>query len=793
MADKLSNMFDQNFARLISFQGKPDKTLEFRQEALRHLQDLFHGYKPKGSMLWLLDQDGHGFRLTPWVSVDCDYKSQDSFRCLGPARPGTSTFRMVDLAYRGNDKLCEQLGLTPYLEVISQMDPETKTICIGLLDHATEDEDGRCEMLGAISVTVSDTSIASKTKFIDRFDEALNFAQAVGAFIKSNRTGRVSAAIGSFQDQVNNRQSGDEIFEHASTILKEWANADQCCIFRPSVGGSLVRVADKGGTKNTQALAADSFTARLLASTEEGSPGTIFRVANLFDKDERLRVFGDSSELTRDELPCDASEEHGLSAMFMILTCRRAGDEPGNLTVPNILLRLFTVRKVGFEGGHFSKTHEKILKHIGHSISNILPGLHVQKKVEALNEYIIQNENLIYKPTTTHEESETIDFQQFAAMVEKHIDPVSHCYIVDTTNSDERNSVVCTSSHGSNNTENTRIIEEHIADGKANNSIVHGNGVEGRKYFYYSPIYESGSRSLKMACQLSHQYLGAHDEVIIDRIASDLRLALLQATDAESMISQLADVRHTLRATIDGMASSAAAVCRRLRFFRNLPEHKHGDIVDEITKRARLNKDVLKLSAAVSEVDSLFETIQLMQNPDIERKVQFSRVDMKSFIALRISEMSAFAELRGIHIDQYLDWPHGLLNPQINHQLCKIIVFNLIDNAIKYSHQNERIEVHLAPAGGGLWELAVVDTGQYISPDARRKIFAPFQRLKPASGQSGRPGTGLGLSAVDRAMKLHSNKAKIDVSSEPILRQGNRGEVIKAKTTFTIRMPLNLY
>ena len=85
------------------------------------------------------------------------------------------------------------------------------------------------------------------------------------------------------------------------------------------------------------------------------------------------------------------------------------------------------------------------------------------------------------------------------------------------------------------------------------------------------------------------------------------------------------------------------------------------------------------------------------------------------------------------------------------------LVYNLVDNAIKYNRENGNIEIKIADK-----RLTVTDTGLGIPQESIPRIFERFYRIdKSRSGAKG--GTGLGLSIVKHIAEHH--EAKIDVES----------------------------
>jgi signal transduction histidine kinase len=84
----------------------------------------------------------------------------------------------------------------------------------------------------------------------------------------------------------------------------------------------------------------------------------------------------------------------------------------------------------------------------------------------------------------------------------------------------------------------------------------------------------------------------------------------------------------------------------------------------------------------------------------------------------------------------------------------KQVLFNLVENAVKYSPDGGRIEVRLEPANGSL-RFAVTDEGLGIPAAEQRRVFEKFHRLDP-NLRRGVGGTGLGLYICSELVK-HMN------------------------------------
>jgi signal transduction histidine kinase len=88
----------------------------------------------------------------------------------------------------------------------------------------------------------------------------------------------------------------------------------------------------------------------------------------------------------------------------------------------------------------------------------------------------------------------------------------------------------------------------------------------------------------------------------------------------------------------------------------------------------------------------------------------------------------------------------------------KAAVWNLIDNAVKYSHGSPRVRVELTDADNQRVALRVTDHGVGISPAELKRIFTRFYRI-PASVAVRTKGSGLGLFIVRSVARKHGGRA----------------------------------
>src|SRR6267378_7131800 len=92
------------------------------------------------------------------------------------------------------------------------------------------------------------------------------------------------------------------------------------------------------------------------------------------------------------------------------------------------------------------------------------------------------------------------------------------------------------------------------------------------------------------------------------------------------------------------------------------------------------------------------------------------------------------------------------------------VLFNLVDNAIKYGRPEGRVWINARPADGPFAEVSVRDNGPGIPPDSLDRVFERFYRADKARSRE-QGGTGLGLSIVKHIVQSHGGKAWVE--SEP--------------------------
>jgi signal transduction histidine kinase len=235
-------------------------------------------------------------------------------------------------------------------------------------------------------------------------------------------------------------------------------------------------------------------------------------------------------------------------------------------------------------------------------------------------------------------------------------------------------------------------------------------------------------------------------EVTIDTAARDELRAL--AESANAMIAQLAAEEHARTQSENARRNLVAAVSHDLRTpitsLQLLTEAIGDDIVDGPQRRVYVERMGTHISALSALIDDLFELSRL-EAGDITWSLH--QVELHELVEETIDAMRVQADAKGVQVTATL--PGELTVARANPEKLQRVLFNLIQNAIRYTPADGSVVVRAEPSAAGV-EIEVADTGTGIAPDDRASVFTAFYRGGPDAARSGE-GAGLGL-AVSRAI-----------------------------------------
>lgn len=167
--------------------------------------------------------------------------------------------------------------------------------------------------------------------------------------------------------------------------------------------------------------------------------------------------------------------------------------------------------------------------------------------------------------------------------------------------------------------------------------------------------------------------------------------------------------------------------------------------------------------------DKILKTA-VYEDRGVELKTE--KVDLDALVQQVLSSMKLVFEKRKTQLTYQKEGTDFSLDGSMAH--LTNVLYNLIDNALKYSGDGAMIGISLTSRSKKLI-LSVRDNGIGIAPEYHKKIFEKFFRV-PSGDVHNTKGYGLGLSYVAHVVKSH--RGEITVESSP-----GKG------TCFTISLP----
>jgi two-component system, OmpR family, phosphate regulon sensor histidine kinase PhoR len=225
-------------------------------------------------------------------------------------------------------------------------------------------------------------------------------------------------------------------------------------------------------------------------------------------------------------------------------------------------------------------------------------------------------------------------------------------------------------------------------------------------------------------------------------------------------------------------------VFQSLRQQRKLTQLKN-DFVSNITHE--LKTPITTVGVAIEALSDF----DVLKNPDrTQEYLNISKQELKRLTILvdKVLKMSLFEKkepelkLESLSINQLIQnildtmkLQFEKLNAQVNFKPLAMdsnlngdkihltsVLYNLIDNALKYSSGKPVIDLQLDDSGNQI-KLNIADKGIGIAAEYKEKIFEKFFRV-PTGDQHNTKGYGLGLSYVASVIKKHNGTIEVESS-----------------------------
>jgi signal transduction histidine kinase len=162
-----------------------------------------------------------------------------------------------------------------------------------------------------------------------------------------------------------------------------------------------------------------------------------------------------------------------------------------------------------------------------------------------------------------------------------------------------------------------------------------------------------------------------------------------------------------------------------------------------------------QIAADIREMEAL--TSALLERERIKNRASHPQHDAFDLVAQVRELVASFGDSKpGVIVSSAPD----SLSIQADQALIKVLLHNLVDNAVKFSlDESAAVEVRVESDGEHV-TITVEDDGPGIPADQAEKVLEPFVKLDPSRGH--RNGYGLGLNLCQRIVQAHKGKLLIE-------------------------------
>lgn len=261
--------------------------------------------------------------------------------------------------------------------------------------------------------------------------------------------------------------------------------------------------------------------------------------------------------------------------------------------------------------------------------------------------------------------------------------------------------------------------------------------------------------------------LNALDLARIQRVATiiaSLLSLVIKEAQQDAMIERM---KHDLE-------MPAGAIRDFANYYSRLP-------MDRLRRSVEDDELRVKLQDTESFAEIIFfnsDLLHLSRSQQIPFEPKLTNIGTKSVVKL-CKMLTPVAEKKGMGKVTYLggEWLRDIPALYIDPRLFDIALYNLIHNAIKYSHRGNDIEVEgemVTVDDAKYYEISVRNWGIGVSDAAAKELFKKYYRA-PEALQRTANGVGIGLHTAQTLIELHGGKIVLLRKNMP--------------TVFAIRLP----
>jgi signal transduction histidine kinase len=204
----------------------------------------------------------------------------------------------------------------------------------------------------------------------------------------------------------------------------------------------------------------------------------------------------------------------------------------------------------------------------------------------------------------------------------------------------------------------------------------------------------------------------------------------------------LADAAHELRTPLAVVQTQAAVMAGATDPVER--DVAHAALRDGLARAATLLRQLLTLARLGGEA----------------YRPRVARIALDEFLQQRLAEFAPRAIERDIELSLEVATAAGA-SPLVegDTESLRSMVDNLVDNALRYGARQVDVTAQFDAGASKSWQLVVQDDGPGLTAEERARAFDRFWR---GAGGAGEPGSGLGLSIVQRVARVHGGDVVLE-------------------------------
>lgn len=267
------------------------------------------------------------------------------------------------------------------------------------------------------------------------------------------------------------------------------------------------------------------------------------------------------------------------------------------------------------------------------------------------------------------------------------------------------------------------------------------------QYFVYRPLRQITEAATQYASGNLDYEIPVYTEDEMGYLSASLNYMSSQLRDMEDYQKKfVANVSHDFRSPLTSIKGYLEAMADG-----TIPPELHGKYMDiilfETERLTDLTQDLLTLNE--------FDTKNLLMNKEV--------FDIHEMIKHVAASFEGTCKQKKISIE--VIFAARNLNVNADKRKIQQVLYNLLDNAIKFSEPDSVVTIETTERGDKVY-TSVKDDGIGIPRGSLNKIWERFYKSDPSRGKD-KKGTGLGLAIVKEAIQAHGENVNV-VSTEGV-------------------------